>query len=157
VTFKQAVASTPNLENAWQDGLGALRREDKPHIRAEDTRQLRGSVDLDTALLPLEPDANRWDFAIGHQHTNQRAEFIHWVETHTGSDKEIKVVLRKLEWLKGWLRGDGLPLAAFAREFIWVSSGHTLFTQGSGQVKTLAQKGIIYAGAVLRIRNERPS
>jgi hypothetical protein len=155
VTFKEAVARTPHLETAWRDGLQALRAEDKPHVRAEDTWQLRGSVDVDTALLPLEPQANRWDFAIGHQHTNRKDEFIYWVETHTGSDDQIKVVLRKLDWLRNWLRRDGQHLCKFDGDFIWVSSGHTLFTKGSAQVKILAQRGLIYAGAVLRIPNER--
>jgi hypothetical protein len=155
VTFKEALAQTPNLESAWRPGLQALRAEDRPHIRAEDTRRLRGSADVDTALQLVEPQANRWDFAIGHQHTNQHGEFIYWVETHTGSDNQVKAVLKKLEWLKQWLGGGGQQLAKFDGEFMWVSSGHTLFTKGSAQVKTLAQKGIIYAGAVLRIPTKR--
>lgn len=153
--FKSAVTQTPNLETAWQPGLQALRAEDKPHVKAEDSRRLCGSADVDTALLSREPQANRWDFAIGYQHTNRNDEFIYWVETHTGSDDQIKVVLKKLEWLKHWLRGDGRHLARFDRDITWVSSGHTLFTKGSAQVKALAQKGLIYAGAVLRIPNER--
>jgi hypothetical protein len=157
VRFKEAVTQTPNLEKAWQPGLQALRAEDKLHVKAEDTRRLSGSADVDTALLPLEPRANRWDFAIGYQHTNRNDEFIYWVETHTGCDDQIKVVLKKLQWLKNWLRGDGRRLARFDRDITWVSSGHTLFTRGSAQVKALAQKGLIYAGAVLRIANERRS
>ncbi len=157
MTFKEAVARTANLQTAWKPGLQALRAEDKPHIQAEDTRRLRGSADVDKALLSREPQANRWDFAIGFQHRKRSNEFIYWVETHTGSDDQIKVVLKKLEWLKNWLREDGLHLAKFDRDMIWVSSGHTLFTKGSAQVKTLAQKGLIYAGAILRIPDERRS
>ena len=111
MTFKEALSQTPNLETAWQPGLQALRAEDKRHIKAEDTGQLCGSADVDTALLPKDPQANRWDFAIGYQHTNRKHEFIYWVETHTGSDDQIKVVLKKLEWLKTWLRRDGQHLA----------------------------------------------
>jgi hypothetical protein len=155
MTFQHAVRLTPHLNEAWQPGLQALRAEDRSHVQAEDTRQLRGSADVDAALRRSESNANRWDFAIGHQHTNFSAEFIYWVEIHTGSDDQINVVLRKLEWLKNWLRHDGHRLDPFKRDFIWVSSGHTLFTKGSAQVKTLAQKGVIYAGAVLRIPNER--
>lgn len=43
----------------------------------------------------------------------------------------------------------------FDRDIVWVSSGRTFFTKGSAQVKTLAQKGLIYSGAVLRIPSER--
>jgi hypothetical protein len=155
MTFKEAIEQTPNLQNSWRDGLGALRAEEKPHIKAEDTRRLCGSADVDAAFQPREPNANRWDFAIGHQHTNRKDGFIYWVETHTGSDNQIKVVLKKLEWLKTWLRRDGQRLDKFDRDMIWVSSGYTLFTKGSAQVKTLAQKGLIYSGAILRIPNER--
>lgn len=155
MTFRQAVEQTPNLNQAWQPGLQALRAQDRPHIQAEDTHQLGGSADVDAALRESEPNANRWDFAIGHQHTDRDEEFIYWVEIHTGSDNQINVVLAKLEWLKNWLRQDGLGLDRFERDFIWVSSGHTLFTKGSAQVKTLAQKGLIYAGKVLRIPNKR--
>lgn len=157
MTFKDAVGQTPNLESSWRAGLGALRAEDKPHIKAEDTRRLCGSADVDTALQRKEPQANRWDFAIGYQHTNHNDEFIYWVETHTGSDDQIKVVLKKLLWLKTWLKASGKNLTPFACDFLWVSSGYTFFTKGSRQVKELAQKGIIYSGSRLSIRNERPS
>lgn len=155
MSFQAAVQQTPRLATAWQPGLQALRAEDRPHIQAEDTRQLRGSADVDSALRESEPNANRWDFAIGHQHTNLDEEFIYWVEIHTGSDNQINVVLAKLEWLKNWLRQDGRRLGRFESDIIWVSSGHTLFTKGSAQVKTLAQKGLLYAGNALRIPNER--
>jgi hypothetical protein len=157
VSFRDALAQTPNLEKAWQHGLQALRAEDRRHIKPEDPRRLGGSADIDAALLEKEPQANRWDFAIGYQHSNRREECIYWVETHTGSDEQIQVVLKKLEWLKNWLRRDGRPLARFERDIIWISSGHTRFTKGSAQVKILAQKGLIYAGAILRILNQRPS
>ena len=68
MTFKEAVTQTPNLETAWQPGLQALRAEDKSHVKAENTRRLSGSADVDTALLLREPQANRWDFAIGYRH-----------------------------------------------------------------------------------------
>jgi hypothetical protein len=157
MNFKKAVVKTPNLRNSWKPGLQALRAEDRPHIKADDTRRLSGSADVDTALQGLEPNANRWDFAIGYRHTNRIDEFIYWVETHTGSDNQIKVVLKKLAWLKGWLKAGGKNLAPFECDFLWVSSGHTFFTNGSKQVKELAQKGLIYSGSRLSIRNEGPS
>ena len=156
MTFRQAVEQTPHLNGAWKAGLGALRAEDKPHIQAENTRRLRGSADVDTALQEKEPNANRWDFAIAYQHTNRTEEFVYWIETHTRSDKQIKFVLKKLEWLKSWFRGDGRKLARLEREILWVPSGPTLFTKGSTQVKILATKGLRYSGAVLRIPNKHP-
>src|SRR4051794_5800559 len=119
--FREVVEATPNLVGRWRAGLGALRKEDKPHIKPEDTStaRLRGSVDVDAALATKDPNGNRWDFAIGYQHANRTDEIVYWVEIHTGSDSEISVVLKKLTWLKMWLKGDGKELAKFEKLFVW--------------------------------------
>jgi hypothetical protein len=111
---------------------------------------------VDHALLAVQPNANRWDFAIGYQHSNRTTEYIYWVETHTGSDNQIDVVLRKFAWLKAWWRGDGQELAKFERDVVWIPSGATSFTQGSIQVRKLAQLGLRYSGKILRILNAHP-
>jgi hypothetical protein len=159
MTFKEAVEKTPQLKNAYQVGLQALRAEDKPHIEAEDTRRLTGSVDVDTAYQKIDPQANRWDFGIAYQHTNRKAEVVYWVETHTASDAEVKVVIKKALWLLAWLKGDGalLDRSDFERDIVWVSSGATTFTLTSPQKKQMAQAGLLHAGGRLRIRNERKS
>lgn len=138
MTFKAAVEQTPHLENSWKVGLGALRPADKLHIKADDTRRLRGSVDLDTALQRIESKANRWDFAIGYQHTNRNAEVVYWAEMHTASDSEVKVVIKKALWLLAWLKAVGTKLAAFDRDIFWVSSGATSFVLTGPQRKQLA-------------------
>jgi hypothetical protein len=90
MSFKEVVEGTPNLEGKWRAGLGALRQQDKDHIKPEDTStaRLRGSVDVDAALLARDPRGNRWDFAIGYHHGNRSEEFVYWVEIHTGSDSQ---------------------------------------------------------------------
>ena len=147
--FQEAVENTPNLSGHWKAGLGALRAEDKVHVRIENTStdHLSGSVDIDKALMRLQPNANRWDFAIGYQHENLNEEFIYWVEFHTGSDGQIKKVLAKLEWLKAWLRTDGAELNKFPRYFVWAPSGTTSFTKVAPQLKLLASKGLNYTGS----------
>ena len=90
MSFKKAVKATPTLENAWMPGLGALRPQDRPHIVAEDTRLLTGSVDVDIAFQQLQPNANRWDFAIGYRHSNRNRDCIYWVEIHTAINKEAR-------------------------------------------------------------------
>ncbi len=157
MTFKEAVRRTPELGNAWRPGLKALRRQDQTHIKAEDTTKLLGSADIDTALRPTQPHAHRWDFAIGYKHANRADESVYWVETHSGSDSQISVVLRKLEWLKTWLRQHHNALAKLDREIVWVASGPTSFTKGATQVKTLAVKGLRYAGRILHIPSEHPN
>lgn len=155
MNVSEAVDATPNLAGQWRAGLQALRPEDKPHISPETTRALTGSLDLDTALMALHPNANRWDFAIGYQHSNRNGEFIYWVELHTASTSQVDRVLAKLEWLRRWLKTDGATLAAFPREFVWISSGVTSFTLNSPQEKRFAALGLRHVGRVLRIKDER--
>lgn len=155
MTFKDAVEATPNLAGGFQKGLHALRAQDRPHIEAENTRKLAGSVDVDSALQQVDPNANRWDFAIAYQHTNRDAEVIYWTELHTASDSEVKVVIKKAVWLRGWLKVDGKKMAAFERDIIWISSGPTSFQLTGPQRKQMAQAGLRHVGSRLRIRNRR--
>ncbi len=156
LTFKEAVEGTQGLKNGWRAGLQALRAEDKPHIVPEDPRKLAGSVDIDAAYLAADPNGNRWDFAIGYQHLNRTGEVIYWVELHTGSDSEIKVVIRKAQWLRSWFKGAGKKLATFEREILWVSSGATKLSPSAPQKKQMAQEGLRQVGGRLRITNNRP-
>lgn len=155
MTFKQAVENTPSLGGAYCEGLQALRKQDAKHINAEDTRAIRGSVDVDAANLATEPQANRWDFGIAHQHTNRKEEVVYWVETHTASNSEVGCVLKKAAWLQNWFKGKGKRLAAFEKDIFWVSSGATSFTLSAPQRKQMAQLGLRSAGRMLNIRNKR--
>jgi hypothetical protein len=155
VTFPKAVRSTPGLAEAWKAGLGALRAQDKPHVEPEDARKLTGSADVDQALQRDQPNAHRWDFAIGYRHTNRAKDCIYWVEIHTASDKEVKVVLEKLRWLRNWLANEGVLLNDFERDFCWISSGPTSFTLNSPQLKQFAQRGLQHKGKILRISSKR--
>lgn len=155
MSFRNAVRRTLNLENAWRPGLSALRAKDRAHILPEDTRLLRGSADVDSALQKHDPNANRWDFAIAYKHLNRKSDCLYWVEIHTANDKEVKVVLNKLRWLRTWLGGDGKHLAQFERDFVWISSGPTSFTLNAPQVKQVAQLGLQHKGKILRIPSVR--
>jgi hypothetical protein len=155
MTFKEAVENTTHLENAYRPGLQALRAQDRPHIDAEDTRKLTGSVDVDTANVAADPHGNRWDFGIAYQHTNRSEEVVYWVETHTANDSQVGVVIKKAAWLQQWFKGRGKQLAIFEKDIVWVSSGATTFTLSSTQRKQMAALGLRPAGGKLRIRNKR--
>lgn len=155
MTFKNAVRNTHQLEEAWRAGLGALRARDRPHVNSSDPRQLKGSVDVDSALQKKQPNAHRWDFAIGYRHANRQEDCVYWVEIHTANDEEVKVVLKKLRWLRNWLVGSGSLLNQFERDFVWVSSGATSFTLGAPQLKQFAELGLQHKGRVLRIPSAR--
>lgn len=151
MTFKEAVEKTSHLEMVYQPGLQALRAQDRPHIAAENTRMLTGSVDVDNALRQIDPHGNRWDFAIAYQHANRTEEVIYWLELHTASDSEVKVVIKKAQWLLNWLKDAGKLLAKFERDIVWISSGLTSFTLSSPQKRQMAQMGLQHRGSVLRI------
>ena len=155
MNFKQAIEVTPGLENAYMPGLRALRSADRPHIDPAVPRCLTGSVDIDSALQRIEPHANRWDFAIAYKHANRTAEYVYWVELHTASDSEVKVVIKKALWLQTWLKMEGKPLSKFECEIVWVSSGATTFTLSAPQKKQMAQAGLRHRGSRLRILERR--
>lgn len=156
MTFKSAVEATPDLQGAWRAGLQALRRIDKQHVDAEDSRRLSGSVDLDSALAVKCPYAPRWDYAIGHRPTNANGEMVYWVEVHPASGAEVGVVLAKLAWLKQWLQESAPRLQAIRKAFVWISSGKTSFTLSSPQRKRFALLGLRQRGRLFRIPNELP-
>lgn len=65
LTFRDAVASTPEpVASAWQPGLQAL-GSDSERVRCSNTRQLTGSIALDTVLQEQYPNEPRWDYGIG--------------------------------------------------------------------------------------------
>lgn len=155
MSFRRAVEVTPHLRDAWRPGLQALRARDRPHIVPNNPRSLKGSADVDSALQAHDPDAHRWDYAIGYRHTNRRQDCIYWVEVHTASDREVKVVLDKLLWLRSWLARDGRLLSRFECDFVWVSSGATSFTLSAPQLKRFAELGLQHKGRALRIPSVR--
>jgi hypothetical protein len=155
MTFQTAVQRTRHLERSYQPGLQALRRDDREHVDVENPRSLAGSVDIDTALQHIAPNASRWDYAIGYRHANRREEVIYWLELHAASDGEVGPVIRKARWLLDWLSTDGSSLRNFDREVVWVSTGATTFTLSSPQRKRMAQVGLQHRGRVLRIRERR--
>lgn len=150
MTFQAAVRAIPEIQDAWKAGLQALRPADRQRIVARATRQLRGSVDLDSALRDAYPNAQRWDYGIAIRPTKS-VETILWVEIHPATDGEIRTVLAKLAWIKEWLRNCAPSIDAFRREFIWISSGNTSFTQRSPQAKRMAQAGLRHVGRLLII------
>lgn len=156
MNFQKAVRETPHLQNAWKNGLSALRAKDKPHIAPQDPRLLKGSANVDSALQAQHPHAHRWDFAIGFRHSNWQQDFVYWVEVHTAESGEVNVVLDKLSWLRDWLAADGKLLNQFKRDFIWVSSGATSFTPGDPRLKRIAERGLQHKGRILRIPSARP-
>ena len=148
MSFAMDIKATPHLEEALHAGLGALRAADKTHVKQGDTTRLLGSVDIDSALHDAEPNAARWDYLIGEQLGNQ--ERLHWVEVHPASGMgNIGEIERKLAWLTHWMRGT--TLVTYPKRIVWVASGKSSFNSRHPALKTLASRGLVYAGGQLSI------
>ncbi len=116
-TFHAAVAATPSIRYAHEHGLRALTKADRERII--DGQRATGSIALDDALVATHPNANRWDYGIGLPPGPERREVVLWLEVHHAASGEAEVVLKKLAWLKQWLREHAPRLDALPRRFVW--------------------------------------
>lgn len=116
--FKAAVEAAPSIAHAYQPGIQALMPADKKRLVAAEI--VTGSVALDDALRDRFPNANRWDYGIGLP--AGRAEQVLWLEVHHAASGETERVLKKLQWLRGWLREEAPMLKRLPAKFIWLLS-----------------------------------
>ncbi len=150
MTLKTAVDQTPEIKGAWKPGLRALRRGDSKRVEAADTRRLAGSVDLDTTLRDRYPNDSRWDYAVGFR-VQSGTDYVYWIEVHPANEGAVRELLNKLVWLRNWIRKGAPALNRLQKEFVWIASGKTSFTQGSPQAKRLAAAGIRQVGRRLKL------
>lgn len=150
MTFRKAVARTPLLAKHYKKGIRALGRYSSL-IKCKNPRLLTGSVDIDTALKPTQPNAKRWDYGIGLRRGS--SEVVVWVEVHPASSDHIDEVLGKLKWLQNFLRNDAPALGELPQHsYYWLSPGsHTAITADSPQARRLAQAGLIGPRRVLHL------
>jgi len=145
MTFSVDVAATAGLAGAHRPGLQALTSTDRNHVSKRQSTNFSGSVNLDAALAPLYPNANRWDYVIAERRSANRRDLLHWVEIHPASgDSNVREVAKKGAWLLGWLKGT--PLADYERRVIWIASGRSAFNARDPKLRALATQGIQFAG-----------
>ncbi len=151
--FKEAVESTPGLEQAYQPGLQAIKRGDHCHISCHDSRMVTGSVDLDSALATTRPNDPRWDYGVGVA-SRTRSETIVWIEIHPADSHHVDEVLRKYNWLKDWLRSAPRlkTMSGKCLECFWIASGPVALQRHSPQLRKLKGQGLRFAGGHLQIR-----
>jgi hypothetical protein len=153
VKFRRAVEQTVSTRDAYRKGLQALRPADRTRISAEDDHRLAGGVDLDSACKHSHPSDARWDYGIGYQPARNHSDHIFWIEVHGArTNTHLAEVGRKLEWLKAWLAREGKTLQRFPACYVWIASGEVSFTQTSRQIRSLAERGLSFAGRRYVIR-----
>jgi hypothetical protein len=140
MTFVKAVNKTPSIEKELKVGLQALPKSDRRLVSCNGP-SLRGSVDIDSALRTLFPDAARWDYVVGVGGRRQRDSAV-WLEVHSASSSHIDEVLSKLRWLKQWLVGSAPELHQLPARFCWIATGTVSFRRGSPQANKIAEAGL---------------
>ncbi|MBS1913267.1 MAG: hypothetical protein JST22_14860 [Bacteroidetes bacterium] len=152
MSFKDDVADTPGLHDAYHKGLQAL-GANATKVGIANPRTLAGSVDIDGSLRGHHPDAPRWDYVVGV--ANGRVTKLYWIEVHeANSGRSSYEVERKFRWLEEWLSNDGSRLQGYAREFHWIGTGTITFRRGSLQERRLTSLGIKFAGKHLQIQSQ---
>lgn len=139
--FRNAVESTPDIATAYNKGLQAIDAKDKTYFKVKDTNLIDGSVNIDKTTHALYPRDNRWDYVVGY---NAKA---YYVEVHPANTSNIPEMLRKLEWLKMWLKNKAPQLASLPSgnpKYNWIAtSAGVHITKTSPQSRQLAQMGLL--------------
>ncbi len=65
-----------------------------------------------------------------------------WVEVHTATTREVSAVIRKLEWLRAWLRTEAAQLNRLTGHvgqdsFVWIASNGDHIPRNSSQFRRL--------------------
>ena len=145
--FRKAIIATPEICCAYCNGLQALRRADAVKIKPGDKYKVDGSVDIDSAVKVLYPEANRWDYAIGYDAK------VCFVEVHPAYTKEIDTMVKKFHWLKEWLKEMAPQLESIPKmtpAYVWIQSGKSAILPTAKQSKILASIGLPRPGLQLR-------
>ncbi|MSQ70034.1 MAG: hypothetical protein EXR27_01930 [Betaproteobacteria bacterium] len=117
-------------------------------MTVEASTKLLGSVNVDAALKVTQPDAARWDYVIGQKQGN--ADHLLWIEVHPAAGiGNIGELEAKLSWLSAWMRAT--PLAPYPRQIVWIASGRSAFNSRHPALRTLANRGLRFAGGYLTI------
>lgn len=143
MTFRDALRAA-RLEQAYRDGLQALREPERAAIECREPRNLTGSINLDEAMREKFPADNRWDYGVGLRQNRQ--ETVVWIEVHPASTAEVKTVIQKLEWLKAWLREQAPELGKRTRPangYIWMATRSGVhIPRNTPEARRLAQAGL---------------
>ena len=150
MSFERAVrAAAPPVNNAYRPGKQALENRHRGKVTCADPRRLTGSIDLDSALARQPTYANRprWDYGLGYR-PPQGSERAVWIEVHSATTREVSAVLRKLQWLRGWLTTQATQLERMTVltpndvRYVWIASAGVHIPRNSRQARQLSQSSI---------------
>lgn len=143
--FQIAVENTPDVKCGFCVGLKAVKNSDRNKVDATDPRKIQGSLDIDGQVKEIYPDKNRWDYALSYD------DKIYFFEVHPASTSDVDTVIKKLTWLKEWLKNKAPQINKLQKgnqPYTWVpTDGYAILSSGS-YAKKLAVKGIKVANSL---------
>lgn len=147
---------------AVEVGLRALKDEHRKKVHIADPRRLSGSIDIDTVLARdrVHGREPRWDYGIGFRLSEGTKDYAVWVEVHDADASAVSDMLKKLGWLKDWLRTSSANLEALTRAtsdetgvaaYTWLATGRVNLTRTSRWAKQIAKEGLSFPSRELRL------
>lgn len=157
MSFTQAAAKAPDaVSAAVKPGKQALTRTHANQVGCKRNGGLTASIDLDNALHsdPRYAQEPRWDYGLGYRMEGGNEVAI-WVEVHSATTGEVGVMLKKLEWLRAYLREEcndlwKLTLAA-ERPYHWVASKGVAILANSPQARRLSRSALAFPRSALTL------
>lgn len=127
-----------DLAGGAHPGLGALKAEHRPRIRAETVASC--SIDLDRHRQPVEPDVDRWDYVI----TLRDSDAAIAIEPHPAVASEVDGVIRKKEWAEALLASHAPAITV--QKWVWLtgSDQEPYFARTHPAARRLADAGITF-------------
>lgn len=138
--FQIAVENTPDVKNGFRAGLQAVKNSDRNKVNVTDPRKLQGSLDIDTQVQKKYPQEPRWDYALSYD------DKLYFFEVHPASTSEVDAVIKKLGWLKDWLKNKAPEINKLQKgvhPYVWVQSGRYDILDSGKSGKKLAASGIV--------------
>lgn len=140
--FQVAVENTEDVKNGFCGGLKGIKKSDRCKVDTAHPEKLQGSLDIDSQVKPLYPEAPRWDYALSYD------DKIYFFEVHPAETSEVDKVIKKVKWLKDWLKNKATEIDKLPKSehpYTWIQSGHYGILATANVTRKLAVAGITTA------------
>ena len=138
--LEKAVEQTPDAAGCFKVGLKALGDDKAKKLIVPETRKIGGSLDIDSTTKSLYPNAARWDYAVEYDSE------VFFIEVHDSNPDNVNEVIRKYEWLKGWLKEKAPSIKALEATsrpaYHWIATEKSTLGNSTTDYLRLAKHGI---------------
>lgn len=115
--LRAALKPTSPLRALVKEGLGAMDRNHRKYIDQPLRPEFADSLAFDEAMLTEHPQANRWDYFLGHG----ESRVVIGVEPHSAKQDEISALIAKQRAARDQIREHMRDDARISAWF-WVAS-----------------------------------